>query len=254
MTPAAPRARLAGMIASCLRTLDALGPAGLPALLAALFLAGLVGGASHCAGMCGPFVLAQVAHGPSLAGGRVARLSGALLLPYHLGRGVGYATLGAVAGGAAAAAATLPGLAWVPPVLLGLAALAMLGQAVPSLAAQLPRGLARAVPGAFLARRIGPLLERPGAGRSFLLGVLLSALPCGLLYGALAGAAASGSALAGALAMAAFVAGTVPALVGVALIGQIFRRRAAPVLRRVAPALYALNSVMLLALAVRMIP
>ncbi len=55
--------------------------------------------------------------------------------------------------------------------------------------------------------------RRPGcaASRS---GLMLSALPCGLLYGALAGAAATGSALGGALAMAAFVTGTVPALVG----------------------------------------
>ncbi|MFQ5845606.1 MAG: sulfite exporter TauE/SafE family protein [Planctomycetota bacterium] len=33
------------------------------ALLGALLLAGLVGGVTHCAGMCGPFVLAQVSMG-----------------------------------------------------------------------------------------------------------------------------------------------------------------------------------------------
>lgn len=248
---------MAGMIASCLHALDALGADGLPALMGALFLAGLAGGAGHCATMCGPFVLAQVARGNSLSGGRLGRLSGALLLPYHLGRGVGYATLGAVAGGSAAALAMLPGLAWVPPVLLTLAALAMLAQAAPAFAAWLPAGLAGGAFGGLpgrLATAAGPLLDQPGAGRSFLLGLLLSALPCGLLYGALAGAAASGSALAGGLAMAAFVAGTVPALVGVALLGQIFRRRAAPLLRKVAPAIYALNAVVLIGLAARMVP
>ena len=75
---------MADMLANCLHTLDALGPAGLPALMGALFLMGLAGGASHCAAMCGPFVLAQAAAGQGLEGGRLARLSGALLLE-HLG-------------------------------------------------------------------------------------------------------------------------------------------------------------------------
>ena len=243
------------MLANCLHALDALGPAGLPALMGALFLMGLAGGVSHCAAMCGPFVLAQVVGGQGLEGGRLARLSGALLLPYHLGRGLGYAALGALAGGFAAAAALLPWLGWVPPVLLVLAALAMLAQAipvlaVPALAAWLPHG---GFFGGTIARCVGPLLHRPGAGRSFLLGVQLSALPCGLLYGALAGAAGSGSALAGALAMAAFVAGTVPALVGLALLGRIFRRQAEPWLRRIAPWLYVFNAMVLLALAWRLL-
>ncbi|PZW43044.1 hypothetical protein C8P66_11770 [Humitalea rosea] len=241
------------MIASCLHALDALGAEGLPALMAALFLAGLAGGGTHCAAMCGPFVLAQIAPGQSLEGGRLARLSGAMLLPYHLGRGVGYSALGALAGGLGAGLVLVPGLAWVPPVLLGLAALAMAGQAVPALARLLPAGLVRGMP-AGLARQVAPLLERPDARRSFLLGLLLSALPCGLLYGALVAAAASGSALAGALAMAGFVLGTVPALVGVALLGRLFQRRAAPLLRRVAPVLYGFNALVLLALAARMVP
>lgn len=237
------------MISSCLHALDALGPDGLPALMGALFLAGLAGGASHCAAMCGPFVLAQVASGSSLGNGYLARLSGALLLPYHLGRGLGYAALGAAAGGLSAVAAHLPGLAFVPAVLLGLAALAMLSQALPALAAPLPRGGL----GWLVAPRLGRLLEAPGTGRSFLLGLLLSALPCGLLYAALAGAAASGSALAGALAMLAFVLGTAPALVALALLGRFFRRRAEPLLRRAAPVLYGFNALVLLALAGRLV-
>ncbi|MCB2082142.1 MAG: sulfite exporter TauE/SafE family protein, partial [Rickettsiales bacterium] len=41
-----------------------------PGVVATLFLAGLVGGVTHCAGMCGPFVASQVMsraeHAPSL--------------------------------------------------------------------------------------------------------------------------------------------------------------------------------------------
>ena len=50
------------MLADCLHGLSALSPAGgLPPLLLAMFLMGLAGGATHCAGMCAPFVLAQAA-------------------------------------------------------------------------------------------------------------------------------------------------------------------------------------------------
>ncbi len=243
-----PMVQAAIMLASCLHSLDALGPDGLPALMGALFLTGFAGGASHCAAMCGPFVLAQMATGGSQGGGRLARLSGALLLPYHLGRGLGYGALGAVGGGFSAAAAHLPGLGLMPPLLLGLAGLAMLARAVPALATRRPRGGF----GGLITPRLGRLLEGPGAGRAFLLGLLLSALPCGLLYAALAAAAASGSALAGALAMLAFVLGTVPALVALALLGRFFRRRAEPLLCRVAPLLYGFNALVLLALALRL--
>jgi sulfite exporter TauE/SafE len=86
-----------------------------------------------------------------------------------------------------------------------------------------------------------------------LLGLLLSALPCGLLYAALAAAAASGSALAGALAMAAFVAGTVPALVGVGLLGKLFLRQAGAWLRPLGTALLGLNAVLLASMAARLL-
>ena len=101
------------------------------------------------------------------------------------------------------------------------------------------------------------LTARPQAGwrGSFLLGVLLSGLPCGLLYGALVAAAAAGSALAGALAMAAFALGTVPALVGVGLLGRFFGRRwaAAPAFRAAGAALFLLNGGVLGAMALRLL-
>ena len=83
-------------------------------------------------------------------------------------------------------------------------------------------------------------------GSDELLGLSLSALPCGLLYGALVAAASAGSALAGALAMAAFALGTVPALVGVGLLGRFFGRRwaAAPGFRLAGAALFLLLGVL----------
>lgn len=247
------------MLANCLNGLAALGPEGLPALLGAMLLAGLAGGTTHCAGMCGPFVMAQAAAQADrvAAGGRLRRLAGAALLPYHLGRATGYAGLGAIAGGAMGAVASLaaPALLAVP---LGLAAAAMLGQAVARLPGRFaPPRLAHLLPAPRLpatALRFGTGLVAggPAAARSFVLGLLLSALPCGLLYTALIGAAAAGGALAGALAMIAFVLGTMPALIGVALLGRFFGRRLGPALRTASALALFVNAAVLAGLALRM--
>lgn len=236
---------------SCLHDLSALGPGGVLALVSALFLAGLAGGATHCAAMCAPFVLAQLR--PDDAGGTMLqRLSGAALLPYHAGRMLGYATLGALAGAGAGLFSQITGLRWLLALLLAGAALLMAAQAAERL------GLARlhlpalALPAA-LKTPLHRLLTQPGGRSGFALGVLLSALPCGLLYAALAAAAASGSALGGALGMAGFVAGTIPGLVGVALLGKLFARAGGPALRRWGAALFALNALVLGAMAARML-
>ncbi|MBC7431642.1 MAG: sulfite exporter TauE/SafE family protein [Rubritepida sp.] len=255
---------------------------GLPVLMGAMLVAGLAGGVTHCAGMCAPFVLAQGAARAGMGGaaragmggaaragvggaaragmggaaragmgggGTLARLSGAALLPYHLGRGLGYAALGALVGGAAGVV-TLAGSGarpWLAVPLLA-AAVAMLAQGLRRLGAATPAWAARMpVPRlpAGITRAVGRLLAAPVGWRGVVLGVLLSGLPCGLLYGALLGAAAAGSALGGALAMAAFVAGTVPALVGVGWLGRIFARRFGTVLQPAAAALFLLNAAVL---------
>lgn len=240
------------MLADCLHDLTALGPGGVPALVAALFLAGLAGGLTHCATMCAPFVLAQAATGHGAGGGRLRRLAGAALLPYQAGRMLGYGALGALAGAAAGLVTLASGLRWLLALPLSLAALLMLAQALPRLGLALPRP-GWSVPGLASSwqRPIGWLLAAPQGWRGVLLGLLLSALPCGMLYGALAAAAAAGSALGGALAMLGFVLGTVPALAGVALLGQFFGRRWGAGLRRLGGALFALNGLVLLAMAAR---
>jgi len=178
------------MLANCLHDLSALGPAGLPALMGALFMAGLAGGLLHCSAMCGPFVLAQAAATAdgALGGGILRRLSGAALLPYHLGRALGYGLLGALAGGAGALLAQAAGLRWIAALLLLLAAILMLSQASARLAKLLPRLPAPSLP-RWLDAPLRGLLAAPQGWRGVRLGLLLSALPCGLLYAALAGRA-----------------------------------------------------------------
>ena len=252
-------------LGNCLHDLTAIGPGGVPAVAAALFLAGLAGGVTHCAGMCAPFVLAQAGAlaDRSASGGMVARLSGAALLPYHLGRMLGYAALGALAGGTAGLVTQLSGLRWLLAALLLGAALLMAAQAAgllperwrPARLPHLPALLSASGrgPGERLSALVGWLLAAPGGWRGVGLGLALSALPCGLLYAALAGAAATGSALAGAIAMAAFVAGTIPALVGVALMGKLFLRRAGAGMRLAGAALFALNATLLAGMAWRLV-
>jgi sulfite exporter TauE/SafE len=235
------------MLANCLHALSPLAPDALLPLLAAMLLAGLAGGVTHCAGMCGPFVLVQAtaAAATDTRGGVLRRLSGAALLPYQAGRAIGYAALGSFAG---AAAAGLPARGWLA-IPLGLAALAMLAQAGQKL------GLAAFhLPAPAMPRLLGTVMGRilsagPTGRRSLLLGLALSALPCGLLYGALAGAAAAGGAMAGALAMLAFVAGTVPGLTAVALLGRFFGRRHGRWVQRLAGLALLGNAALLAAMA-----
>ena len=241
-------------LANCLHDLTALGPGGLWAVMGALFMAGLAGGATHCAAMCGPFVLAQAAAlaDQAAAGGVLRRLSGAALAPYHFGRALGYGVLGAMAGGVVGAVSLGTGWRLVLAGMLALAALGMFAQASTRIAALQPRLAAPRLPGV-LEARLGALLAAPNGLRGVALGLLLSALPCGLLYGALAGAAATGSALGGALAMLSFVAGTIPALIGVALLGRFFGKGHGRGMVWARVVLFTLNGVVLAGMAVRVV-
>ena len=195
-----------------------------PALLGGLFLAGAAGSVVHCAPMCGPFVLGQVADRlarvPAARLCESARLSSALLLPYHAGRLTTYAALGALAATAGAASRASSWLDVLPALLLLLAALLFLGHALARLAPGMRPAMQASAPWAPVLRRLAARVGRNGPGDGFLLGVTLGFLPCGLLYGAVAAAAATGSAAGGALAMLTFGLGTVPSLVAVGVAGQ----------------------------------
>lgn len=219
------------------------GPLALPA---ALFVAGLAGGALHCSGMCGPFVLGQVMGADNESSrhyGEWHRLRAAALAPYHLGRTTTYVALGAMSGGTTALFASTTGFAWLSSLLLAAAALLLMAQAA---------GLAvgRSTPwSAALSRLAAPLSQsRSPAGR-YGLGMLLGFLPCGLLYGALAAAAGSASMVDGALTMLAFALGTVPALVAVGWGGLLLRRRLREAGRWIAAPVLLANAALMLALA-----
>lgn len=223
-------------------------------VIASLFVVGLAGSIGHCAGMCGPFVLAQVPLGREPAGAWT--LMRGALVPYHLGRATTYVLLGAAAGDFGSRFVQVFHLHHTR---LALEAFLLLGAAL--FLAQALRGLGilpfasgtrklSSFTGGALARIARPLLLRRGGLGGYALGVILGFLPCGLLYGALATAAGLGSAPAGALAMAAFVASTAPVLVAIGCAGAGVAERWRKLARTLVAPLQAVNSVVLVVFAV----
>jgi sulfite exporter TauE/SafE len=164
--------------------------------------AGLLGGV-HCAGMCGGFVL-------------VAATSGRRGWLFHVGRLLGYAVLGALAG-LLGHTLDLGGTA------LGLHRLRFLAAAALLLLFGL--GFLGLVPRRWLEPGSGPVVRLLGAVRRsggasgwLLLGLPIGLLPCGLLYPMYALAAGSGSATDGALLLVAFGLGTLPVLGSVSFV------------------------------------
>lgn len=217
-----------------------------------LFAMGLVGGAVHCAPMCGPFVLTQLAE----PGGGIAvqRLTASTLPGYQLGRLTTYVALGASFGGFGGTA--MQAIHWRPlaGLLLAIAALSFAGHALKS------SGLSPALPFAGIgAKLVTPLLGPIGRLlrmrrlhlSGYALGLVLGFLPCGLLYTALLAAAATGGGVAGGLAMAAFALGTMPALMTVGLLGAGALRRWRQPLGRIAAPVFLFNALLLGGLALR---
>lgn len=218
---------------------------------AAMFSAGLIGGLVHCAGMCGPFVLAQLPAGDGRVG--LQRLSGGALPGYHFGRAVTYTLLGAGSGATSQLLTATTGLRWLAATLLILAALIFTVGTAGWFTPRLPAALRRWSFSDRLCRSAARISILPPGMRQLGLGLLLGFLPCHMVYAGLATAAATGSAASGALAMAAFAAGTAPALVAVGWLGGCVTGRWKRAGAVAAPALMLINATVLTLLAARLV-
>ena len=217
-------------------------------LLLSMFLAGLIGSASHCAPMCGPFVLAQTGETMArlqIGSGELRRLAGAALLPYHAGRAITYILLAVVLSLPLQLVSQLPQLRFIPAVALLLGALLFLALGFRGLRGSLESGLLGAGIGSSLGRIARPLFARPWGWRGVSLGMLLGFLPCGLLYAAIGAAAATSDPLAAAMSMAAFTLGTFPILWLVGYVGGWVQRKWNKLARPVLPAIALLNAIVL---------
>ncbi len=222
---------------------------GLPV---SLFLAGLVGGFTHCSGMCAPFVFAQLGNDkPSLK-----RLGSALLLPYHLGRITTYVGLALVLGTLINLAFIFsPAKALISAPLLTLAGVLFLVSAFPKLNTVFP-WVARiqiSKPFAFLTRFTSKLIQTQRISARYSLGILLGFMPCGLVVSALLAAGTAGTTIGSALAMLAFAIGTVPALILVALGGQTIKYKYPKIQTRLSQGAMVISSMWLFTLAGTMI-
>ncbi|HEV8391727.1 MAG TPA: sulfite exporter TauE/SafE family protein [Dongiaceae bacterium] len=217
-------------------------------LLLSMFLAGLIGSASHCAPMCGPFVLAQTSEtmaGLKVGSGELRRLAGASLLPYHTGRAITYVLLAVLLSLPLQLMARLPELRFIPAIALLVGALLFLLLGFRGLRGTLESGAFGAGIGTWLGRFAKPLLAKPWGWRGIGLGMVLGFLPCGLLYAAIGAAAATSDPLAAAMSMAVFAFGTFPILWLVGYLGGWAQRRWNSLARPVMPAIALLNAIVL---------
>jgi sulfite exporter TauE/SafE len=185
-----------------------------PAVWVTAFLAGLLG-SGHCFGMCG-----GIAGSLGALSGTGNRSIALPALQFNFGRVLGYALLGALAGGVLGAAGEIMAL---KPLGKWLRALTTLMVALIGLRFLLDwRGLdVIEKGGAGLWRRIMPIAVRISQRHDWIgrlgLGLCWGFLPCGLVYTVLMTAASTGSVAGGASAMFAFGVGTLPAMLGLTL-------------------------------------
>ncbi len=191
-------------------------------------------GSLHCAGMCGPIVLALPAIGP----GRAAQVVGRLA--YNGGRLVTYGLLGMVFGLLGQMLSLVGVQRWVS---IGAGAIILLGLFAWPLRGNtwlVARGVGR------LKSALGRLLQHRSVGSQFLFGGLNGLLPCGLVYVACAAATATGTVVGGVQYMVLFGLGTVPMMLALGLAGGAVHRRMRGRVGQVIPVALAVMAVLLI--------
>ncbi len=171
------------------------------------FLIGIAG-SLHCAGMCGPLVLALARSRPPASG----PCAGPVV--YHLGRVASYSVLGLLLG-LFGHFAVLGGFQRWLSIALGLALLA--GLLIPT-KARLLAALFHWI--GLLQRLMRGILPRDSLGAQAAMGAINGLLPCGLVYVAAAGAMANAHPFASAVYMAVFGVGTWPLMLGIHITGS----------------------------------
>lgn len=212
-------------------------------LYASLFLAGLVGGFTHCIAMCGPFVLSQ---------NSVNKLNGLSLLPYHLGRLTTYMFL-------AVLLSTVVNLAFlflpvrsliVAPILIT-AGVIFLVTAFPALGTIFPwtSRIGTILPYQWIASALNTISQYKTVWGRYIMGLLLGFMPCGLIVSALMAASTAPETMHAAIAMMFFGIGTMPALITVSLTGQAIKQKYPRAMQRISQTAMVWSSLWLFVIA-----
>jgi len=179
----------------------------MPVMVPFAIIAASIIGSIHCVGMCG--ALAMTAGAQSRKG----------LAYYHLGRLLGYFSVGALAGflGSEFINSEMKYISLISTVFLSVSFL-VIGFSI------IKKGQLHIKQPAFLKlfyqNRVGRILESKTSHSvsSFLIGLLSPLLPCGWLYGFILIAVATNNPLWGGILLTSFWIGTLPALSGISLL------------------------------------
>lgn len=201
-----------------------------------LFTAFMLGvaGSLHCAGMCGPLVMALPAVGSNPATQVVGRLA------YNGGRILTYGLMGVVFGLLGQALSVVGVQRWVSVVAGALILAGLFAWPARGGSWLVGRWVAR------LKTALGGMIRRRSVGSHFMFGGLNGLLPCGLVYVACAAAATTGSVVSGARYMLVFGLGTVPMMFGLGLAGRYLHARLQGRIQRLIPFTLGVMAVLLI--------
>lgn len=197
------------------------------------FLGGLTGGFTHCMTMCGPLVGAETAACARCSSCSTSRaIARSLGVNYHLGRATTYTLLGGAAALLSSQIAASPYWPWVSATMLLLAGSMFLASSLPFF------------------RHIGFFST---GGLTYIRGLFLGFMPCGLLYAALMMAATLANPIKGMLAMFLFFVGTLPALFIASIGTELLSRKWQSFTQKLGRALMAFNGIALLVMAEKLV-
>jgi hypothetical protein len=197
-----------------------------------ILLLGLLGGFSHCLGMCGGFVMAYSMNlrspDPAVPAGKWLKWRSHLL--YNSGRVFTYMILGEIFGLLGSTLGFILAVKNLQGALEILAGIVMLVMGIAFTGLWPGWSSTDFFPGVNLFKKIiAGLYKNLQPKNLFILGMILGLIPCGLVYAAGAKAVATQSPLQGMLTMMFFGLGTVPALfslgISTELISLHWRRR-----------------------------
>ncbi|MFT6106567.1 MAG: sulfite exporter TauE/SafE [Rickettsiales bacterium] len=228
-------------------------------IIGSLFTFGLLGGFSHCAGMCGPFVLMQV--GNRLGSIKIdqatnfKKLTGIALLPYHFGRITTYCFIAFLSSLLANNLKHISGFKQLAGFLLLIGAVIIFNSTIAKI--KIPfkihsvKSTRKTLP--FLKNLINYLFLNPTGFKNYFLGLILGFIPCGLVYGAIVIALSLNNPALSLVAMFAFGIGTIPALFVTACGGYWFFSGISKYLKTFTKIILFINIITLLVMAFSLI-
>ncbi|NVN95527.1 MAG: sulfite exporter TauE/SafE family protein [Bacteroidetes bacterium] len=188
------------------------------------FILGFVG-SLHCIGMCGPIALNLPLNGNSFS----ERLTGGIL--YNLGRTFMYGIIGAIFGFIGKGFLILGIQQWVS-IIMGI--LLIISVLAPIFFKKIRFKQFNLFTG-FVRSSIQKLFNMRSYKGLFLIGMLNSLLPCGLVYVAIIGAIATGNIYYGSLYLILFGLGTLPLMLSISMIGNTITLKARNILNKLIP-------------------